>query len=399
MIKSEQNLVTASFGQIYVDNLYSTKSFFSSDFLITGSIKTSGSISLTGSIQTTGSINLIGQNLITGSLDISGSQLISGSLILTRPRAANTVGVDLYGNGTRGGTQYFDFIRVTNTTGSAITPSKTLRLDGYGSIQIVNDAYNTLIFSLNDSGSLGLPGTSAGSLSGLNNTGGGLSISNGNTLIFDDGNMHIHSANPDGNMWINASGSGNVIINGQTGAAGGLLIGTSTKQGYVTISGSVNYNGGAYGYLLSNGTTGYNSPGGTFPFSLVANSKIGASEFNAFSDERLKDIIGLVSINEAKNFVLNTDPIKFIWKDSEDTGMKVGYSAQDISKAGFDNLISMMPNESLEEHIDADGFVSPSGSQLMVNYEQVIPYHSVVIKHLLEKIEELQKEIEELKGK
>jgi len=393
MIKSEQNLVTASFGQIYVDNLYSTKSFFSSDFLITGSIKTSGSISLTGSIQTTGSINLIGQNLITG------SQLISGSLILTRPRAANTVGVDLYGNGTRGGTQYFDFIRVTNTTGSAITPSKTLRLDGSGSIQIVNDAYNTLIFSLNDSGSLGLPGTSAGSLSGLNNTGGGLSISNGNTLIFDDGNMHIHSANPDGNMWINASGSGNVIINGQTGAAGGLLIGTSTKQGYVTISGSVNYNGGAYGYLLSNGTTGYNSPGGTFPFSLVANSKIGASEFNAFSDERLKDIIGLVSINEAKNFVLNTDPIKFIWKDSEDVGMKVGYSAQDISKAGFDNLISMMPNESLEEHIDFDGFVSPSGSQLMVNYEQVIPYHSVVIKHLLEKIEELQKEIEELKGK
>jgi hypothetical protein len=162
-------------------------------------------------------------------------------------------------------------------------------LDESGSIQIVNDAYNTLVFTLNDSGSLSLPGTSAGSLSGFKNTGGGLSISNGNTLIFDDGNMHIHSANPDGNMWINASGSGNVVINGQTGAAGGLLIGTSTKQGYVTISGSAGYNLGSYGYLTPSGTTGTSS--GPANYSLVANQRIAASEFNAYSDERLKNII------------------------------------------------------------------------------------------------------------
>jgi hypothetical protein len=397
MIKSEQNLVTASFGQIYVDNLYSTKSFFSSDFLITGSIKTSGSISLTGSIQTTGSINLIGQNLITGSLDISGSQLISGSLILTRPRAANTVGVDLYGNGTRGGTQYFDFIRVTNTTGSAITPSKTLRLDGSGSIQIINDAYNTILFTLNDSGSLSLPGTSNSSLSGLKNKGGGLSISNGNIVIFDDGNAHIHSTNPDANMWVNVSGSGNLIVNGQTGAAGGLLIGTSTKQGYVTISGSAGYNLGSYGYLTPSGTTGTSS--GPANYSLVANQRIAASEFNAYSDERLKNIIESVSVTESKNFILNTNPIKFTWKNNEENGIKVGYSAQEVIKAGFDNLVGVMPNESLEEYIDSDGFLSPSGSQLTVNYEQIIPYHGVVIKHLLEKIEELENQLLELKSK
>ena len=338
-----------------------------------------------------------GSNAFTGSQSISGSQFITGSLTLTRPRAANSVGLDLYGNGTRGGSQYFDFLRVTNTTGSATTPSKTFRLDGSGRIEIVNDAYNTLIFTLNDSGSLSLPGTSAGSLSGFKNTGGGLSISNGNTVIFDDGNMHIHSTNPDTNMWINASGSGNVVINGQTGAAGGLLIGTSTKTGYVTINGSAVYNLGSYGYLTSAGATGTSS--GTANYSLVADNRIAASEFNAYSDERLKDIIDNVSVNEATKFILNTHPIKFTWKDSGDGGIKVGYSAQEVMKAGFDNLVGVMPNESLEEHIDADGFVSPSGSQLTVNYEQIIPYHSVVIKHLLEKIEELQKEIQELKGK
>ncbi len=338
-----------------------------------------------------------GSNSFVGSQSISGSQFITGSLTLTRPRAANSVGLDLYGNGTRGGSQYFDFLRVTNTTGSATTPSKTFRLDGSGRIEIVNDAYNTLIFTLNDSGSLSLPGTSAGSLSGFKNTGGGLSISNGNTVIFDDGNMHIHSANPDGNMWINASGSGNVVINGQTGAAGGLLIGTSTKTGYVTINGSAAYNLGSYGYLTSAGATGTSS--GTANYSLVADNRIASSEFNAYSDERLKNIIDNVSVNEATKFVLNTHPIKFTWKNSGDGGIKVGYSAQEVMKAGFDNLVGVIPNESLEEHIDDDGFVSPSGSQLTVNYEQIIPYHSVVIKHLLEKIEELQKEIQELKGK
>jgi hypothetical protein len=378
MIVSEQNIVTASFGQIFVDKLYVSNSFFQS-----GSSKFGDDISDT--------------HELIGSVSISGSQLISGSLTLTRPPLLNSVGLDLYGRGTRGGAQYFDFIRVTNTTGSAKTPSKTLRLDESGSIQIVNDAYNTLVFTLNDSGSLALPGTSNSSLSGLKNTGGGLSISNGNTLIFDDGNMHIHSANPDGNMWINASGSGNVIINGQTGAAGGLLIGTSTRQGYVTISGSAGYNLGSYGYLNSSGLTGTTS--GPSNYSLVANQRIAASEFNAYSDERLKNIIESVSVTESKNFILNTQPIKFTWKNNEETGIKIGYSAQEVIKAGFDNLVGVIPNESLEEYIDSDGFLSPSGSQLTVNYEQIIPYHSVVIKHLLEKIEELENQLLELKSK
>jgi hypothetical protein len=32
-----------------------------------------------------------------------------------------------------------------------------------------------------------------------------------------------------------------------------------------------------------------------------------------------------------------------------------------------------------------------------MNYDQVVPYHGVVIKHLLEKIEQLEKEIQLLK--
>ena len=334
----------------------------------------------------------------TGSNSFTGSQFITGSLVLTRTSTPTGVGLDLYGSRTKGGNQYFDFLRITNTTGSAKTPSKTLRLDISGSIEIINDAYTSTIFTLNDSGSLALPATNAVSLDGLKNTGGGVSINNGNTVIFDDGNTHIHSAGANSNIWINASGSGNLVVNGQTGSSGGLLVGTSTAQGLVTISGSRNYNlGVTYGYLNSSGATGTFS--GISRYSIVTTDRIAASEFNAYSDIRLKDITGKISLDEAKKFIINTNPIKFTWKNSVDDGIKNGYSAQEVLKAGFDNLVGAIPNESIEELIDADGFVSPSGSQLTVNYEQIIPYHSVVIKHLLDKIEELEKQVQELRGK
>jgi len=55
--------------------------------------------------------------------------------------------------------------------------------------------------------------------------------------------------------------------------------------------------------------------------------------------------------------------------------------------------------EGLEETIDEDGFLSPKDTQFSMNYDQVTPYHGIVIKHLLEEIENLKKEIESLKNK
>ena len=339
-----------------------------------------------------------GSFIQSGSSNFIGTQFLSGSVTIQPYQGSGNVAIFVSGSRTIGGNQYIDFLRVTNTTSSALTPTKTFRLNESGSIEIINSAYTSNIFTLNDSGSLVLPLTNAVSLDGLKNTGGGVSINNGNTVIFDDGNTHIHSAGANSNMWINASGSGNLVVNGQTGASGGLLVGTSTAQGLVTISGSRNYNlGVTYGYLNSSGATGTFS--GISKYSIVTTDRIAASEFNAYSDIRLKDITGKISLDEAKKFIINTNPIKFTWKNSVDDGIKNGYSAQEVLKAGFDNLVGVIPNESIEELIDADGFVSPSGSQLTVNYEQIIPYHSVVIKHLLDKIEELEKQIQELRGK
>ena len=113
----------------------------------------------------------------------------------------------------------------------------------------------------------------------------------------------------------------------------------------------------------------------------------------------MKDIIGDIELEDAIKLVNNLKPIKYTWKDSEDKGLKTGYSAQQVSKSGFDHLIGIVPKEGLEETIDEDGFVSPKDTQFAMNYDQVTPYHGVVIKHLLEEIENLKKEIKELKNK
>ena len=76
------------------------------------------------------------------------------------------------GSNTVGGTGYTDFIRVTNTAAGATTPNKTFRVDSLGSLEIVNNAYNSTILSLTDSGNLAVTGRVKSSIN-YSQTGGG----------------------------------------------------------------------------------------------------------------------------------------------------------------------------------------------------------------------------------
>jgi hypothetical protein len=139
--------------------------------------------------------------------------------------------------------------------------------------------------------------------------------------------------------------------------------------------------------------------GTTATYGLYVQQRVEATEFDATSDERLKNIQGEIELGDAIKLVNNIKPIKFTWKDKESEGIKAGYSAQQVVKSGFNHLIGHIKNEDLIETTDDEGFTSPEGFQLTMNYDQVTPYHGVVIKHLLEEIETLKQEIKELKNK
>jgi hypothetical protein len=376
-------------------------------FEVTASAVLSGSTiilngSLTGSIS--GSLNGYSGSLTWLDTFVSSSNIISGSFntltgsfnrlssSFNRITGSSDVAIYVSGSNTVGGSQYIDFLRVSNSTNPVVTPNKTFRINNIGTYEIVDSAYGNVIWSLSDAGIVRIP-SAAGKTVGFKATGSVISFNNDGGQIFDDGNFHIHSLNPGANLWLNASGSGKLVINAQTGATGGVLIGTETQSGYVTINGSVNATY-TYAYLSPNVPGPYTGTASdTAPYSLTADNRIQASEFNATSDERLKNIIGNIKLADAIRFIKGVDSIQFTWKDSVDTAIKTGYSAQQLIKTGFEHLVSGVPKPGLEETVDSDGFISPKDTQLVVNNDQITPYHTLLIQHLLERIEILEKKL------
>jgi hypothetical protein len=352
-------------------------------------------------------------NPLTQTLTLTGSFLQSGSYTITTPSASaltisgiiggGGTAISASGYGTKGGAAYFDFLTVTNTTGSATTPNKFFRLDNGGNLQILRSDYGQNILQLSDVGNLYVNGATAAVSSNSDGVSGSLMFNNNNSQIYDDGNMHIHSRTSGQSMWINTNGGPLNLLNQiplSGGASGsGVNIGPGSLIGYVTINNGKSYTTSAnYGYLTTSGAGTY--PGGsqTLNISLYATQRIWGQEIDAFSDERMKDIQGEISLEDGLKLVKTLKPIKYTWKEGDDKGLKAGYSAQQVVKAGFDHLVGLAPKEGLEETIDEDGFVSPKDTQFAMNYDQVTPYHGVVIKHLLEKIEQLEERINQLEN-
>ena len=319
--------------------------------------------------------------------------------------AGNTNGMLVFsGSGTIGGTGYTDFIRVTNTSAGATNINKTIRVNNNGRLEFLNSAYTAQIFNVTDNGITAIGGGNIATTSSSDGVSNYLQFGNNTSQIYDDGNFHIHSKSASQSMWINTNG-GQLNLLAQAPLAGGsigsgIAIATTSLNGYVTINtGRTITTAVAYGFLTTAGAGTY--PGGSqsVSISLYANNRIWGQEIDAFSDERMKDIQGEITLEEGIKLVNNLTPIKYTWKEGDDKGIKAGYSAQQVSKVGFNHLISLIPKEGLEETIDEDGFLSPKDTQFSMNYDQVVPYHGVVIKHLLEEIENLKKEIESLKNK
>ena len=319
--------------------------------------------------------------------------------------AGNTNGMLVFsGSGTIGGTGYTDFIRITNTSAGATNINKTIRVNNTGRLEFLNSTYTFQTLNLSDNGILSIGGDNFAGTSSSDGVSNYLQFGNNTSQIYDDGNFHIHSKSASQSMWINTNG-GQLNLLAQAPLAGGsigsgIAIATTSLNGYVTINtGRTVTTAAAYGFLTTGGAGTYAGGSQSVSISLYANNRIWGQEIDAFSDERMKDIQGEITLEEGVKLVNNLTPIKYTWKEGDDKGIKAGYSAQQVSKAGFDHLISLIPKEGLEETIDEDGFLSPKDTQFSMNYDQVVPYHGVVIKHLLEEIENLKKEIESLKNK
>ena len=129
---------------------------------------------------------------------------------------------------------------------------------------------------------------------------------------------------------------------------------------------------------------------GTSAETVVSQGTMNAISFNSTSDLRMKDIIRTITIDEATKLINNNTAVLFKWKENNDS-INSGYIAQELISSGFSHLVSELNNPKLKE---PDG---PNGKQYILNYDGIIPYHGVAIKHLLQENNKMKKEISGLK--
>jgi Chaperone of endosialidase len=228
--------------------------------------------------------------------------------------------------------------------------------------------------------------------------------------------------NGDGASWIlnqREGGVGGFRFGGVTGAAGSIMGGTDNRvTEWMTINGSTGnvaignaltgaggnntsvyplsvnrvswVNVGGYGYINKDGNTGR---GNSFAnYSMYCWGRAVAEEFNAPSDKRLKKNIVPITTERALQFIDTVTAMQYNWKTGE-TGDKFGFIAQDVAKAGFDNLLGLTPDATMAEEVDDSGFLSPKGSRFALAYDQIIPLLTVAIKDLSTRLQKSEAQV------
>lgn len=170
-------------------------------------------------------------------------------------------------------------------------------------------------------------------------------------------------------------------------------VGNATLTGYLNIAGSNTTSYSGYGYLNTSGAGTTPGSSGSVGVSLSCSGRITCPEFDATSDVRLKTEIEKLDPQLAIDFIKNVDSFGYKWSDHTDGPVRFGFMAQNVAKKGFTNLIKLSEMEGLEEMVDDDGWVSPKNVRLAIEYDQVIPIHSSVLKQLLERVEYLESQL------
>jgi hypothetical protein len=258
---------------------------------LSGSIVGTFTGSLSGSVigSFTGSISgsVIGD--ITGSISGSTarfSQVTSSTLLLTQnatitSNLSNTTALTLQGSGSFSGGSVFDFIRAQNTNAGVPTPFKFFRINNSGSFDIINSAYNTVIFNLTDSGSL--------------------TVNNITASIFSSSNAQFTRLTAS-NALLN-----NVVINNATVLTSNTALSPAL---YIKGSGSVSGTNNFDAFLLEN-----SNPGVPTPLKYIRLNNSGSLQILNDSTDPIFTLTSSGSLT-----MLNDITASNVWANSNGTG-------------------------------------------------------------------------------
>lgn len=101
----------------------------------------------------TGWFGVAGRQSISTNLFVGGNTALSGLVNITYTGSANA-SLGIRGTNTKGGAGYHDFLVVRNGGGGVTNPTKWFRTNVTGGLEIINDAYTTVLFSLSNVGDI-----------------------------------------------------------------------------------------------------------------------------------------------------------------------------------------------------------------------------------------------------
>ncbi len=255
----------------------------------------------------------------------------------------------------------------------------------------VKDAYQPLITTLgtlnylNVSGEMGIGTTTpTQKLEIVSVTGNCLRLTNSNTdkhadlLIDDNGNLSI--------------------IPSTTTKMDTLMIGNASANqipmevGYTAFTMT-----SPYAYRTNTGATGIVDPVVTptsYNYSIRALGRILCTgSIDVMSDKRVKTNIQELTDDYCTAFVKYTTPVKYN-RINGDPNENFGYIAQELMRAGFPELVNLIPDDDMIEEIDEDGYISPEGMAYNISYEHIIPILAKNQQRLMKENEELKNKIE-----
>jgi hypothetical protein len=164
-----------------------------------------------------------------------------------------------------------------------------------------------------------------------------------------------------------------------------LSIGTPANSnlpveiGYTTYqySGAYAYNNNlnAHGLVEANGGISAN-------YSLRADGRILVTgEIELTSDRRLKKNIEALTFDFCRSFVATTTPVRFNWRN-DDSIPDYGYIAQDVLKAGFNDLVTVVAHPGMEGSEESDGFINPADAKFVFSPGKIVPILALNQKEL-----------------
>ena len=217
----------------------------------------------------------------------------------------------------------------------------------------------------------------------------GIGACNSNLQSFSDTGFTWHTVNDAVTGNGTAPGTQIMTLSSSSLLTVGSISATSTTAFTVTN----------YAYYTSLPESG-GSGGATNNYSLHTTGRIACGgELNVYSDYRLKNSIESLDEKYCKDFIQKTTPVKYNYNNDE-SQKHFGYIAQDVLKAGFDDLVTVCPySDGIEEIIEDDGFLNPKDVIFVMSTTEIIPILSKNIQLIYNEKKILEDKIELLEQK